>query len=175
MEDKKDEKVNKIQNSIMNSLANIYQKAEEIEKVDKEKADWILKRVEEIRKDISDNQTQPIEFLSEIMLLQTEIMNYLDSENYKQVGTNPKNSANNTIQDELLSCGQQTISEEDKRALLQNQDEILEDEKTQEQNQDECTEMQIYIPKKKHFWQKILDKILNIFRQPKQVRQNELG
>ncbi len=175
MEDKKDEKVNKIQNSIMNSLANIYQKAEEIEKVDKEKADWILKRVEEIRKDISDNHTQPVEFLSEIMLLQTEIMNYLDSENYKQVGTNPENSANNTIQDELLSCGQQTISEEDKRALLQNQDEILEDEKIQEQNQDECTEMQIYIPKKKHFWQKILDKILNIFRQPKQVRQNELG
>ena len=79
----KEETVNKIQNTIMNSLANIYQKAEEIEKVDKEKADWILKRVEEIRKDISDNHTQPVEFLSEIMLLQTEIMNYLDSDNYK--------------------------------------------------------------------------------------------
>ena len=171
MEDKKDEKVNKIQNSIMNSLANIYQKAEEIEKIDKEKADWILKRVEEIRKDISDNHTQPVEFLSEIMLLQTEIMNYLDSDNYKKSVSNSENNVNSSIQDELLSCGKQTISEEDKRALLQDQDEILEDEKMQEQNQDECTEMQIYIPKKKHFWQKILDKILKIFRQSKPVKQ----
>ena len=174
MEDKKDEKVNKIQNSIMNSLANIYQKAEEIEKVDKEKADWILKRVEEIRKDISDNHTQPVEFLSEIMLLQTEIMNYLDSDNYKKSGSNSENNVNSSIQDELLSCGKQTISEEDKMALLQSQDEILEDEKMQEQNQEECTEMQIYIPKKKHFWQKIIDKILNIFRQTKPARPNEL-
>ena len=174
MEDKKDEKVNKIQNSIMNSLANIYQKAEEIEKIDKEKADWILKRVEEIRKDISDNHTQPVEFLSEIMLLQTEIMNYLDSDNYKKSGSNSENNVNSSIQDELLSCGKQTISEEDKMALLQSQDEILEDEKMQEQNQEECTEMQIYIPKKKHFWQKIIDKILNIFRQTKPARPNEL-
>ncbi len=169
-----DEKVNKIQNSIMNSLANIYQKAEEIEKIDKEKADWILKRVEEIRKDISDNHTQPVEFLSEIMLLQTEIMNYLDSDNYKKSGSNSENNVNSSIQDELLSCGKQTISEEDKMALLQSQDEILEDEKMQEQNQEECTEMQIYIPKKKHFWQKIIDKILNIFRQTKPARPNEL-
>ena len=169
-----DEKVNKIQNSIMNSLANIYQKAEEIEKIDKEKADWILKRVEEIRKDISDNHTQPVEFLSEIMLLQTEIMNYLDSDNYKKSGSNSENNVNSSIQDELLSCGKQTISEEDKMALLQSQDEILEDEKMQEQNQKECTEMQIYIPKKKHFWQKIIDKILNIFRQTKPARPNEL-
>ncbi len=165
-----DEKVNKIQNSIMNSLANIYQKAEEIEKIDKEKADWILKRVEEIRKDISDNHTQPVEFLSEIMLLQTEIMNYLDSNNYKQAGSNYENNVNGSIHDELLSCGKQTISEEDKMALLQNQDKILEDEKIQEQNQDECTEMQIYIPKKKHFWQRIIEKILKIFHKTKRSR-----
>lgn len=165
-----DEKVNKIQNSIMNSLANIYQKAEEIEKVDEEKADWIVKRVEEIRKDISDNHTQPLEFLSEIMLLQIELMNYLDSNNYKKAGSNFENNVNGSIQDELLSCGKQTISEEDKMALLKNQDEILEDEKIQEQNQDECTEMQIYIPKKKHFWQRIIEKILNIFHKTKRGR-----
>ena len=44
MNSEKEEKVNKIQNAIMNSLANIYQKAEKIEKVDKEKADWIVKK-----------------------------------------------------------------------------------------------------------------------------------
>ena len=170
-----DEKVNKIQNSIMNSLANIYQKAEEIEKFDKEKAEWVLKRVEEIRKDISDNNTQPVEFLSEIMLLQTEIMNYLDSDNYKQSATRSESRVEKSIQDELLSCRTQTISEEDKNALLQNQNEFLEDEKLAEHNQSECTEMQIYRPRKKHFWQKIIDKILNIFRQTKPVRQNEVG
>ena len=77
MNNEKEEKVNKIQNAIMNSLANIYQKAEDIEKVDREKADWIVKKIEEIRKDIEDNNTQAIEFLSEIMLVQTEIINCL--------------------------------------------------------------------------------------------------
>ena len=93
MENEKDEKVNKIQNAIMNSLANIYQKAEEIEKVDKERADWIVKKVEDIRKDIADNHTQPVEFLSEIMLIQTEIMNFLDSDTYKKKSKKPENTA----------------------------------------------------------------------------------
>ena len=136
MENEKDEKVNKIQNAIMNSLANIYQKAEEIEKVDKERADWIVKKVEDIRKDIADNHTQPVEFLSEIMLIQTEIMNFLDSDTYKQKSKKTENTA---IDDALASIGKQTISEEDKAALL------------------------IYVPHKKHFWQKILEKILNLF------------
>ena len=136
MENGKDEKVNKIQNAIMNSLANIYQKAEEIEKVDKERADWIVKKVEDIRKDIADNHTQPVEFLSEIMLIQTEIMNFLDSDTYKQKSKKTENTA---IDDALASIGKQTISEEDKAALL------------------------IYVPHKKHFWQKILEKILNLF------------
>ena len=136
MENEKDEKVNKIQNAIMNSLANIYQKAEEIEKVDKERADWIVKKVEDIRKDIADNHTQPVEFLSEIMLIQTEIMNFLDSDTYKKKSKKTENTA---IDDALASIGKQTISEEDKAALL------------------------IYVPHKKHFWQKILEKILNLF------------
>ena len=136
MENEKDEKVNKIQNAIMNSLANIYQKAEEIEKVDKERADWIVKKVEDIRKDIADNHTQPVEFLSEIMLIQTEIMNFLDSDTYKQKSKKTENTA---IDDALASIGKQTISEEDKAALL------------------------IYVPHKTHFWQKILEKILNLF------------
>ena len=60
--------LNKIQNAIMNSLANIYQKAEEIEKVDKEKADWILKRVEEIRKDIKYNKILcPLIFMTTLL------------------------------------------------------------------------------------------------------------
>ena len=136
MEYEKEEKVNKIQNAIMNSLANIYQKAEEIEKVDKERADWIVKKVEDIRKDISDNHTQPIEFLSEIMLIQTEIMNFLDSDTYKQKSVQTEN---NIIDDALASIGKQTISEEDKAALL------------------------IYVPHKKHFWQKIIEKIVGFF------------
>ena len=111
MENGKDEKVNKIQNAIINSLANIYQKAEEIEKVDKERADWIVKKVEDIRKDIADNHTQPVEFLSEIMLIQTEIMNFLDSDTYKQKSKKPENTA---IDEALATIGKQTISEEDK-------------------------------------------------------------
>ena len=159
MEYDKEEKVNKIQNTIMNSLANIYQKAEEIEKVDKQKADWIVKEIEEIRKDIGNNQTQPIEFLSEIMLIQTEIMNFLDTDVYKQKTVKLPKS---TIENELASVGQQTISEEDKAALLQNQTtEIEKKESSGEQNTSK--EMQVYMPEKKHFWQTILDKILSLF------------
>ena len=159
----KEETVNKIQNTIMNSLANIYQKAEQIEKVDKQKADWILKRIEEIRKDIENHQTQAIEFLSEIMLLQTEIMNYLDTDSYKQASVNSSvNSQKNVIDKALASIGEQTISKKEKAALLQNQSaEIEKHELSEEQNT--CKEMQIYTPEKKHFWQKILERILNLF------------
>ena len=160
MEYEKEEKVNKIQNTIMNSLANIYQKAEEIEKVDKQKADWILKKIEEIRKDIENNQTQPIEFLSEIMLIQTEIMNFLDTDTYKQKSTNlPKNQ----IEREFASIGKQTISEKDKAALLQYENTEIEEKQSVEQTQNTSKDMQLYVPQKKHFWQIILEKILNLF------------
>ncbi len=162
MNSEKEEKVNKIQNAIMNSLANIYQKAEKIEKVDKEKADWIVKKIEEIRKDIESNNTQAIEFLSEIMLIQTEIMNFLDSDTYKQKS---KKTENTVIDEALASIGKQTISEEDKAALLRNQNEGAETKQTVEQSPNNETGkwMQIYVPQKKYFWQKILEKILNLF------------
>ena len=159
MEYEKEEKVKKIQNAIMNSLANIYQKAEKIDKVDKQRADWILKKIEEIRKEIENNQTQPIEFLSEIMLLQTEIMNFLDTDVYKQKTIEAPKS---TIEKELASMREQTISEEDKAALLQNQStEIEKKEPSGEQNTSK--ELQVYMPEKRHFWQTILEKILNLF------------
>lgn len=160
----KEETVNKIQNTIMNSLANIYQKAEQIEKVDKQKADWILKRIEEIRKDIENHQTQAIEFLSEIMLLQTEIMNYLDTDSYKQASVNSSvNSQKNVIDKALASIGEQTISEKDKAALLQNQEEEIGKKQSEEQTQNINENMQMCILPKKHFWQKILERILNLF------------
>ena len=170
MEKEKDEKVNKIQNAVMNSLAKIYQKAEEIEKVDKERADWIVKKVEDIRKDIADNHTQPVEFLSEIMLIQTEIMNFLDSDTYKQKSKKPENTA---IDEALATIGKQTISEEDKAALLHNQNEGTETKQTAEQspnNENEAGKwMQIYVPHKKHFWQKIIEKIVGFFHRKQEV------
>lgn len=159
MEYEKEEKVKKIQNAIMNSLANIYQKAEKIDKVDKQRADWIVKKIEEIRKEIENNQTQPIEFLSEIMLLQTEIMNFLDTDVYKQKTIEAPKS---TIEKELASIGEQTISEEDKAALLQNQSTEIEKKESSEE-QSTSKEMQVYMAEKKHFWQTILEKILNLF------------
>ena len=170
MEYEKDEKVNKIQNAIMNSLTNIYQKAEEIEKIDKERADWIVKKVEEIRNNIANNHTQPVEFLSEIMLIQTEIMNFLDSDTYKQKS---KRTENTVIDDALASIGKQTISEEDKAALLHNQNESIETNQIAEQslnNENEAGKwMQIYTPHKKHFWQKVLEKILSVFRRKQEA------
>ena len=160
MNNEKEEKVNKIQNAIMNSLANIYQKAEDIEKVDREKADWIVKKIEEIRKDIEDNNTQAIEFLSEIMLVQTEIINFLDTDNYKRVSVKMPKSA---IENELATIGKQTISEEDKAALLQNQNASTERDSSLTQHEGVSKNMQIYVPQKKHFWQKILEKIMNLF------------
>ena len=160
MENEKDEKVNKIQNAIMNSLANIYQKAEEIEKVDKERADWIVKKVEDIRKDIADNHTQPVEFLSEIMLIQTEIMNFLVSDAYKQKGKKTENTA---IDEALASIGKQTISEEDKAALLHHQNEKQPIEQSSNSGNENSKAMQIYVPHKKHFWQKIIEKIVGFF------------
>ena len=158
MEYEKDEKVNKIQNTIMNSLANIYQKAEQIQKVDKEKADWIIEKIEEIRKNIQNNQTQPLEFLSEIMLVQSEIINFLDTQIYKQKSLKVQK---NKIDKELASIRHKTISEEDKAALLQTQVPQKENKQTEEQNTNKA--MQIYTPQKKQFWQIILEKILNLF------------
>lgn len=166
MEYEKEEKVNKIQNTIMNSLANIYQKAEKIEIVDKQKADWILEKIEEIRKNIDNNQTQPIEFLSEIMLIQTEIMNFLDTDIYKQKTLNSQKS---TIEKELASLRKQTISEEDKAVLLQNQSAKIEDKELSGQMRNTSKEMQIYAPEKKHFWQTILETILNLFGRKQEV------
>ena len=170
MEYEKDEKVNKIQNAIMNSLTNIYQKAEEIEKIDKERADWIVKKVEEIRNNIANNHTQPVEFLSEIMLIQTEIMNFLDSDTYKQKS---KRTENTVIDDALASIGKQTISEEDKAALLHNEKESIETSQIAKQSLNNKNEtgkwMQIYKPHKKHFWQKVLEKILSVFRRKQEA------
>lgn len=166
MEYEKEEKVNKIQNTIMNSLANIYQKAEKIEIVDKQKADWILEKIEEIRKNIDNNQTQPIEFLSEIMLIQTEIMNFLDTDIYKQKTLNSQKS---TIEKEFASVRKQTISEEDKAVLLQNQSAKIEDKELSGQMRNTSKEMQIYAPEKKHFWQTILETILNLFGRKQEV------
>lgn len=162
MENESKQKIDKIQNTIMTSLANIYQKTEEIEKVDKQIADWILKRIEEIRKDIENNQTQPIEFLSEIMLIQTEIINFIDTDIYKQKTVKLQKSE---MEKELASIGVQTISEEDKAALLQNQNTQTKQNVEQSQNNENETGkwMQIYAPEKKHFWQIILEKILNLF------------
>lgn len=153
----KEEKVKKIQDAIMNSLANIYQKAEKIDKVDSQKADWIVKKIEDIRKEIENSHTQPIEFLSEIMLLQTEIMNFLDTDMYKRKTIEtPKN----TIEKELASIIEQTISEEDKAALLQS----TETEKKEVSDElNTSKELQVYKPEKKYFWQTILEKILNLF------------
>ena len=159
MEYEKEEKVKKIQNAIMNSLANIYQKAEKIDKVDKQRADWIVKKIEEIRKEIENNQTQPIQFLSEIMLLQTEIMNFLDTDVYKQKTIEAPKS---TIEKELASMREQTISEEDKATLLQNQSTETEKKELSEE-QNTSKELQVYMHEKRHFWQTILEKILNLF------------
>lgn len=153
----KEEKVKKIQDAIMNSLANIYQKAEKIDKVDSQKADWIVKKIEDIRKEIENGHTQPIEFLSEIMLLQTEIMNFLDTNVYKQKTIETQK---NTIEKELASIAKQTISEEDKAALLQST-ETEKKEVSEELNTSK--ELQVYKPEKKYFWQTILEKILNLF------------
>ena len=121
-----------------------------------------MKRIEEIRKDIENNQTQPIEFLSEIMLIQTEIINFIDTDIYKQKTVKLQKSE---MEKELASIGVQTISEEDKAALLQNQNTQTKQNVEQSQNNENETGkwMQIYATEKKHFWKIILEKILNLF------------
>ena len=94
------------------------------------------------------------------MLIQTEIMNFLDTDTYKQKSTNlPKNQ----IEREFASIGKQTISEKDKAALLQNENTEIEEKQSVEQTQNTSKDMQLYVPQKKHFWQIILEKILNLF------------
>ena len=129
MKDEKDKMVSKIQSEIMNSIQNICQITEKIEKVDKERADWILSKVESLRKSVKNRDVEALEVLSELMSLQREIIIFLDTLLYRQ-----------------------TTME------LEKKHEVREENPVVYQNQRKDM-LQIYAPQKKNFLEKIIEKI----------------
>lgn len=129
MEDEKDKMVSKIQSEIMNSIQNIYQTAEKIEKVDKERANWILSKVESLRKGVKNKDVEALEVLSELMSLQREIIIFLDTPLYRQT----------------------TMELEKKREVKEQTSAVYQDQRKDM--------LQIYTPQKKNFLEKIIEKI----------------
>ena len=84
MENTEEYNVDEIKENIIKSIENIYAQAEKIIKVDKERANWILERVEELRIEVKEQKLIAVQILSKIMDIQSEIISFMDSDLYKQ-------------------------------------------------------------------------------------------
>ena len=79
-----DNQVKRIQDEIIASIESIYQSIENIGKVNKEVAQMLITRIQTLRADTDNKQMELVEILSELVSIQREIMDIMNTDYYKQ-------------------------------------------------------------------------------------------
>ena len=79
-----DKQLKRIQDEIIASIEGIYQSVENIGKVNKEMAQMLITRIQTLRADTDNKQMELVEILSELVSIQREIMDIMNTDYYKQ-------------------------------------------------------------------------------------------